>query len=301
MKRMKRTAALLLAALTLFALCVRAAGEAETWICPYCGSNASGNFCADCGARRPADGAWVCPVCGRENTGNFCPDCGTARPEAASGTAEDAVRLDVRVEFEKNAYFSTYDVKLYIDGEWVATLRHGTDYAGTFHVAPGRHTVLFRAENYGSAEGSTVINIGASSLFSCAIRAKSDAVQIKNERIDPLPDGLPEADETAAEPVPVNGNIRLRLFVEFKKNAFFSTYDVNVYMDGLPIASLPHGKNLDAVLLVSEGAHVLAFYKSGSGSVMGTISFSLDRDADYSCRIEAEHDGIRVLNGKLTY
>ena len=50
---------------------------AAGWVCPKCGSNASGKFCPECGEKRPeADGAWVCDECGASNKGKFCAECG---------------------------------------------------------------------------------------------------------------------------------------------------------------------------------------------------------------------------------
>lgn len=52
------------------------------WKC-RCGATATGNFCPECGSRRPeakpAD-SWKCR-CGATVTGNFCPECGSKRPE----------------------------------------------------------------------------------------------------------------------------------------------------------------------------------------------------------------------------
>ena len=56
---------------------------ANTWICPKCGKENTGNFCMECGEKKPAPpAAWICPKCGKENTGNFCMECGTKKPEA---------------------------------------------------------------------------------------------------------------------------------------------------------------------------------------------------------------------------
>lgn len=46
------------------------------WTCPSCGKANNGNFCAECGAKRPDDTAWFCPDCGKKNTGKFCAECG---------------------------------------------------------------------------------------------------------------------------------------------------------------------------------------------------------------------------------
>ena len=50
---------------------------ATDWKCP-CGATNSGNFCQNCGAKKPEE-AWKC-ACGTENKGNFCANCGAKRP-----------------------------------------------------------------------------------------------------------------------------------------------------------------------------------------------------------------------------
>ena len=52
----------------------------DGWKCT-CGHTATGNFCPECGAKRPEAG-WKC-ACGAVNTGKFCPECGAKRPSGA--------------------------------------------------------------------------------------------------------------------------------------------------------------------------------------------------------------------------
>ena len=49
----------------------------ETWECPNCKKQVNGNFCPDCGAKKPEKA--FCPNCGKKVDKNtkFCPDCGT--------------------------------------------------------------------------------------------------------------------------------------------------------------------------------------------------------------------------------
>lgn len=56
----------------------RAVSAATTWKCPGCGTEATGNFCPECGAKKPADG-WTCK-CGAVNKGKFCTQCGAKKP-----------------------------------------------------------------------------------------------------------------------------------------------------------------------------------------------------------------------------
>ncbi len=60
-----------------------AQAAANGWKCPKCGTNAVGNFCPECGEKKPApQGTWTCS-CGAVNTGKFCTQCGAKKPEAA--------------------------------------------------------------------------------------------------------------------------------------------------------------------------------------------------------------------------
>lgn len=56
---------------------------ADGWKCPNCGAAATGNFCLQCGAPKPAQTVgWTC-ACGTVNKGNFCPNCGARKPAGA--------------------------------------------------------------------------------------------------------------------------------------------------------------------------------------------------------------------------
>ena len=54
--------------------------DPETWTCEACGAANDGNFCTNCGTKRPDDGHWTCPNCLSENDSRFCPNCGTPKP-----------------------------------------------------------------------------------------------------------------------------------------------------------------------------------------------------------------------------
>ncbi len=58
------------------------APAAGGWKCA-CGATATGNFCPECGAKKPADAdGWTCS-CGAVNKGKFCQNCGAKKPESA--------------------------------------------------------------------------------------------------------------------------------------------------------------------------------------------------------------------------
>ncbi len=56
-----------------------AAPAAATWTCPECGQQATGNFCANCGTKKPEQAAGgFCPNCGQpvQPGAKFCANCG---------------------------------------------------------------------------------------------------------------------------------------------------------------------------------------------------------------------------------
>ena len=57
------------------------AAPANGWKCA-CGATASGKFCTECGAAKPAEDGWTCS-CGAVNKGKFCPNCGAKKPAGA--------------------------------------------------------------------------------------------------------------------------------------------------------------------------------------------------------------------------
>ncbi len=59
------------------------AGSTNAWTCA-CGAAAAGNFCPECGAKRPGNSAgWTC-ACGEVNKGKFCQNCGAKKPAGAA-------------------------------------------------------------------------------------------------------------------------------------------------------------------------------------------------------------------------
>ncbi|MDP4120265.1 MAG: SPFH domain-containing protein [Bacillota bacterium] len=59
----------------------RTAPSGDNWKCS-CGKENTGNFCAECGGKKPEpidDNKWICE-CGAKNLGRFCTDCGKPKP-----------------------------------------------------------------------------------------------------------------------------------------------------------------------------------------------------------------------------
>ncbi|MBQ8944442.1 MAG: SPFH domain-containing protein [Clostridia bacterium] len=59
-----------------------AVAASNGWKCS-CGATATGNFCPECGAKKPvSEDGWKCS-CGAVNKGKFCSECGAKKPAGA--------------------------------------------------------------------------------------------------------------------------------------------------------------------------------------------------------------------------
>lgn len=56
--------------------------DAQSWTCAKCGCVNQGKFCTECGEKKPEAG-WTCEKCGAVNKGRFCSECGAKKPEKA--------------------------------------------------------------------------------------------------------------------------------------------------------------------------------------------------------------------------
>lgn len=52
----------------------------DTWDCSCGNKGIIGNFCNNCGAKKPVNDTWDCPCGNKGITGNFCNNCGAKRP-----------------------------------------------------------------------------------------------------------------------------------------------------------------------------------------------------------------------------
>ncbi len=57
-----------------------AEAKASGWTCSCGKAGNDGNFCSECGTRKPQSDSWTCS-CGNVATGKFCSNCGAKKPE----------------------------------------------------------------------------------------------------------------------------------------------------------------------------------------------------------------------------
>ena len=92
-----------------------------------------------------------------------------------------------------------------------------------------------------------------------------------------------------------------KLFIEidFVENLVFSRYNVELFLDGQHLATLPHGKYFTTICEVSSGKHSLDFVEE-NGTNKGSTEFEIDIDSTFSCRIATTSSGIDVSKEQVT-
>lgn len=108
-----------------------------------------------------------------------------------------------------------------------------------------------------------------------------------------------EAPSPVPTPTPAIYNYQLLIEIDFEANLFFSTYNVELYLDDQHIATMPHGKYFTTLLNVQKGKHVLSF-KQENGSNRASVDFELHTDSTYTCKISCYSSSISISNKHLT-
>ncbi|MBQ4639415.1 MAG: hypothetical protein IJB69_02730 [Clostridia bacterium] len=117
---------------------------------------------------------WLCPNCSAQATGNFCAQCGAAMPE------DTGSQLTLQVSMEENLILSKYDVDVYLNDQKVAEIDHGESLSQAFSVTPGDVVLIFRSQEDTSVMGKISLMVTGDTTLSCHLQAKRDKVLIEN-------------------------------------------------------------------------------------------------------------------------
>lgn len=92
-------------------------------------------------AMAEAEDEWICSDCHIWVCGAYCPQCEKTRPTLP---ADGECLLTLDIAFERNTFFSKFDVEVLINGEVAFTMRHGESLDGTIAVPQGLCEIVFR-------------------------------------------------------------------------------------------------------------------------------------------------------------
>lgn len=93
----------------------------------------------------------------------------------------------------------------------------------------------------------------------------------------------------------------ITIHVDFVSNLIFSTYDVNLLINGENKGKLEHGEDMDFDFDLAPGEYTLAFESTDSSSVKGEVSLTVDRDTEVFYKIACHYDEISVEDMTATH
>ena len=125
-----------------------------------------------------ASAEWTCSNCETVNNGNFCSNCGEKKLLDDSAVSDGALKLFIKIDFEENLFFSTYDVEVYLNGRMIGEMPHGKSFEKVLNVQPGDYKFSFYEKGDRSVKGEVSVMVSTDTKFSCMIHAKKDRIKI---------------------------------------------------------------------------------------------------------------------------
>lgn len=89
-------------------------------------------------------------------------------------------------------------------------------------------------------------------------------------------------------------NYNVAVHIDFEHNAVFSTYDVDVSVDGTKQQTIKHGTDSDFTLSLAEGEHRIVFANSEDAGVDGSVSLNVAGDMNVSYKISCHYYGVDI-------
>lgn len=95
---------------------------------------------------------------------------------------EPEYKMTLKIDFDENWIFSTYDVKLYVDDNYKDTLAHGKDGEYEVTLPQGEHTIRFENTEDDSITGSIKIEVTESKTIELNIHCYNNKVSVENKQ-----------------------------------------------------------------------------------------------------------------------
>lgn len=102
----------------------------------------------------------------------------------------------------------------------------------------------------------------------------------------------PSEDEET--PIIIDGDTMLKIRLDFRDEDNRFQYDVDIYLDGNYVITVPHGELYKGTLMVSEGEHTIAFCRAGEYEVTDEYTFVMKGPMILRCEIKAVDNKVEM-------
>lgn len=138
--------------------------------------------------------SWQCPACSNNTSGNFCNNCGAAYAPVAdtidltqSTTEGNLYPVHLAYNCAENLIFSTYDVDLYVNGEKIGTLKHGEEKNCIVDLPAGNHALMVTEKGDRSVRGELTLNVTGSIKVDLSVSCHYDHLRFTQDSVVVLP------------------------------------------------------------------------------------------------------------------
>lgn len=130
------------------------------------------------------------------------------------------------------------------------------------------------------------MEIAANAFAGCPLGSSDAVIQAE--------DVMTEDAEVNTDEESVENDFQIAVHINFIPNLIFSTYDVEMMVNGEYEETLTHGEDADFILELNEGNYTFEFSSAEDSSVFGQTELDVTSDIDVSYRIACYSDEVRV-------
>ena len=234
----------------------------------------------------------------------------SSKTPATSEASEKAYTTHIKVKCNKNWFFSTYDVQIYIDDSLVATLDHGDEGSWDKALTKGSHQIKVCEKGNESIDGSKTFEVKAESVLECTVSTTSTQVEFKEfscQTREEIEKAEAEAEKKSQEEAQtkleaqqyVSDGTGKTYKAHFSVSGWINTLflkarSINIYLDGSQVKAVADGETTEWEQDLGSGKHTLRFASAEDDSVDVMQAFTLSDEGYLSCKASLGVSGVEV-------
>lgn len=220
--------------------------------------------------------------------------------------------VHIKVKCNRNLLFSTYDVRIYIDGSLVADLNHGEEGSWDKDLTEGSHRIKICKKDDKDVYGTESFSITAESVVDCTVSTRSSQVEIEEfscKTVEEIKKAEAEAEQKRQEeaqakleaqkyvPDGTGATYKVHFSISGWINTLFlKTRSINVYLDGSQMKAIADNDTAEWEQDLGGGKHTLRFADAEDDENDVMQSFTVADISYLSCQAALGMNGLEVEN-----
>ena len=220
--------------------------------------------------------------------------CGPAASDPKSTTEVPIIKHDLcfDIEFDGNFFLDKYDLDLYINDKKIKSLSNGEDYAEKQTLPEGVYTVKIVSDEDPDIFLQNTVKLYTDVEFKCWLKTHEDYIECNDLSISGQDVVNKKTAESDAERSTQECTLTLNVNSFF--NLIFSTYDINVFLDGEKLGKLQNGTKQTFTATKTEGEHTLRFESTDDANIFGECYIYFNGNAVADLSLDSHSDSIKI-------